>query len=393
MEFRLTPEQELMRESIRRLTAQLIMPLLAKHGRNEPLPKPVFLTLLAKLAALGMTTPRIPVSAGGAGISMLDYGILFEQIPAAIGLSLLSHESCIARLHAEGNHEQRKRFLPALIAGGKIGCTGATEPDTGSDPRGIKTKITQQGDELIINGRKMWITNVSACDLIIITGVDHRDGETGGKVIKVVIEREHSPFEAKEIDTIGLRQGMLGEAVFDNCRVPLRNLIQSPAGGTQMLKATWTVNRPLIGLLAVQLAQQAFDIALDFAKTRKQFGKVIAGHQLIQKNLSDIATAITASRLLCYHALALVDSGGPADGAAAMAKRFAQNACQEAAWQAMNILGAMGLATEARIEALYRDIRMLPVPDGTNEILALIHGRELTGVEAFRGTGRAKESR
>ncbi len=389
MEFRLTPEQELMRESIRRLAAQDITPVLAKHDRNAPLPKPVFVAILTKLAALGLTTPRIPATAGGAGISMLEYGLLFEQVPAPIALSLISHESCIARLHAECDDAQRRRFLPALVAGSKIGCTGATEPDTGSDPRGVKTKITQQGDMLIINGRKMWITNVSACDLIIVTGVDQREGKTRGKVIKVVIEREQSPFEAREIDTIGLRQGMLGEAVFDNCRVPLKNLIQSEAGGTEMLQATWMVNRPLLGLLAVQLAQQAFDIALDFAKTRRQFGKTIAGHQLIQKNLSDISTAITASRLMCYHALAQVDSGGAADGTSAMAKRFAQNACQEAAWQAMNILGAMGLSTEARIEALYRDIRMLPVPDGTNEILALIHGRELTGVEAFRGTGRA----
>lgn len=389
MDFQLTPEQELMRESIRRLVERDITPLLTKHASNQALPKAAFLLILAKLAEVGLTTPRLPVAAGGPGISMLDYGIMFEQIPAAIGISLISHESCIARLHAECNDEQRSRFLPDLIAGRKIGCTGSTEPDTGSDPRGIKTRITQQGDCLVINGRKMWITNVSACDLVIVTGIDCREKEGERKVVKVAVDRAHSPFEAREIDTIGLRQGMLGEAIFDDCRVPIENLIESPAGGTAMLKSTWAVNRPLIGLLAVQLAQQACDIAIDFAKVRKQFGKVIAGHQLVQKNLSDIVTAITASRLLCYHALALIDRGHPADGASAMAKRFAQNACQDAVWQAMNVLGAMGLATEARMEALYRDIRMLPVPDGTNEILALIHGRELTGIEALRGTGRA----
>ncbi len=138
--------------------------------------------------------------------------------------------------------------------------------------------------------------------------------------------------------------------------------------------------------MAVQIAQRAYDIALDYAKVRKQFGKPIGAHQLVQKNLSDIMTAITASRLLCHHALSLVDRGEPSAGAAAMAKRFAQNQCRDAVFEAMNLLGAMGLSTEARIEELYRDVRMIPVPDGTNEILALIHGRELTGFEAFRGT-------
>jgi len=155
-----------------------------------------------------------------------------------------------------------------------------------------------------------------------------------------------------------------------------------------LAKPSWVINRPLFGLLAVHLAQRAYDIAIEYAKVRKQFGKAIGAHQLVQKNLSDIVTAITTSRLLCLHALSLVDHGQPADGAAAMAKRYAQNACNEAVWQAMNVLGAMGLSTEAKVEGLYRDVRMVAIPDGTNEILALIHGRELTGFEAFRGTGR-----
>lgn len=386
MDFRLTPEQEMMRDSARRLVERTINPLLETHDRNRPLPKSAFLAIFERLAELGLTAARLPESAGGPGIRMIDYGIMFEQIPAPAGLSLIGHEASTARMYFECDEDQRRRFLPDLIAGRKIGCTGSTEPDTGSDPRGVKTRITQDGDMLALNGRKMWITNVSACDLILVTCLDCREGESAGKVVKVVVEREHSPFEAREIDTIGLRQGMLGEAVFEDCRVPRENLIESRTGGTEVLKSSWAVNRPLFGLLAVQLAQQAYDIALDYAKVRQQFGKPIAGHQLIQKNLSDIVTAITASRLLCYHALSLVDQEMPVDGAAAMAKRFAQTACQEAVWQAMNVLGAMGLSTEARIEELYRNIRMIPVPDGTNEILALIHGRELTGLGAFRST-------
>ncbi len=389
MDFNLSSEQVLMRDASRRMVARVIAPELARHDADQPLPKAVLLTIFKAIAALGLTAARLPVDAGGSGLSMLDYGLMFEAIPPAIGLSLVSQEACIARLYAECNAEQRQRFLPPLIAGSALGCTGSTEPDAGSDPRGIRTRVTQDGDTLVLNGRKMWITNVSMCDLIIVTCLDCRSGQSGGKrvgVVKVVVERKDSPFEAREIDTIGLRQGLLGEAVFDNCRVPVRNLIDNNAGGTDVLKATWQVNRPLLGLQAVHLAQCAYDIALEYARTRRQFDDVIGGHQLVQKNLSDIMTAITTSRLLCYHALSLIDSGAPAAGAAAMAKRHAQNACREAVWQAMNILGAMGLSTEARMEQLYRDMRMLAVPDGTNEILALIHGRELTGIDAFRRT-------
>ena len=389
MDFNLSSEQVLMRDASRRMVARVIAPELARHDADQPLPKAVLLTIFKAIAELGLTAARLPVDAGGSGLSMLDYGLMFEAIPPTIGLSLVSQEACIARLYAECNAEQRQRFLPPLIAGSALGCTGSTEPDAGSDPRGIRTRVTQDGDTLVLNGRKMWITNVSMCDLIIVTCLDCRSGQSGGKrvgVVKVVVERKDSPFEAREIDTIGLRQGLLGEAVFDNCRVPVRNLIDNNAGGTDVLKATWQVNRPLLGLQAVHLAQCAYDIALEYARTRRQFDDVIGGHQLVQKNLSDIMTAITTSRLLCYHALSLIDSGAPAAGAAAMAKRHAQNACREAVWQAMNILGAMGLSTEARMEQLYRDMRMLAVPDGTNEILALIHGRELTGIDAFRRT-------
>jgi alkylation response protein AidB-like acyl-CoA dehydrogenase len=389
MDFAFTPEQELMRDSARRLVERDIAPVLKRLDRDKAVPKKVLLDIFSKLATLGMTSARVPESGGGSGLTMLDYGIMFEQIPPSISMSLVSHEGCIARLFAECSPEQRDRFLPDLIAGRKLACTGSTEPGTGSDPRGVTTRVTREGNTLVLNGRKMWITNVSACDVILVTCVDATRSDPRNRVVKVVVERDKSPFEAREIDTIGLKQGLLGEAVFDNCRVSADNLLESSKDGTRILKETWNVARPMVGLMAVHLAQAAFEVALDYAKMRKQFGKPIAAHQLVQKNLSDIATAIITSRLLCYRALSVIDRGERAEGASAMAKRYAQMACREAVWQAMNILGAMGLSREAGLEEYYRDIRMLPIPDGTNEILALIHGRELTNLEAFRGVMQA----
>jgi alkylation response protein AidB-like acyl-CoA dehydrogenase len=234
----------------------------------------------------------------------------------------------------------------------------------------------------------MWITNVTVADTVVVTCKDCRDDAAGSAVVKVVVEREHAAFTARNIDTIGLQQGILGEVTFADCEIPPENVIESSGGGTEILKKTWMLNRPLIGLLAVHMAEQALDKAIEYAKQRKQFGKVIAAHQLVQKNLVDCFASIAAARALCYQALTLIDSGDIAEGSAAMAKRFAQNVCRDAVWQAMNVHGAMGLSREVGIEKLYRDVCMLPIPDGTNEILTLIQGRELTGVEALRGTAQ-----
>ena len=385
LDFALTAEQELMRDSVRRMVAREIEPLLTRNDARSSLPKQAFLHALHHLAELGLTAARVPEPAGGSGIAMLDYGVMVEQIPPQVAVSLIGHEASTARLYADGNDEQRARLLPEFIAGRRLFCTGSTEPDTGSDPRGIRTRLTRRGDRMLLNGRKMWITNVSACDAILVTCLDAREGDASGKVIKVVVERNRSRFDSAEIDTIGLRQGLLGEAVFQDCEVFPENVVATDAGGTEVLKSSWAVNRPLFGLLAVGLAQRAYEMALEYARVRKQFGKPIAAHQLVQKNLADIVTAITTSRLLCYYALSMTDHGQATEGHAAMAKRYAQNACQEAIWQAMNLFGAMGLSTEGKIESLYRDIRMIAVPDGTNEILALIQGRDITGMEALRG--------
>jgi alkylation response protein AidB-like acyl-CoA dehydrogenase len=385
--FHLTSEQQMLQDSARRLAERHFQAILDANEPDRPLPKAQFLEVLAHATEYGLHGPRIPVAAGGAGMQMLDYGIIMEQIQPTLCASLVSQDGCIARIYAECDEAQKTRFIDPLLSGRKIGCTASTEPDTGSDPRGVKTRIMRTQSGLKIIGRKMWVTNISVCDFVLVTGIDPTGELGGGKVIKVVVDREQSPFEAREIETIGLRQGYLGEAVFDACIVPEENLILSSQGGTRVLMNSWAVNRPLLGLNCVHLAERAFRLALDYAKTRRQFGKRIAAHQLVQKNLSDIETAITASRLLCYRALSMIDRGEAADGAAAMAKRFAQNACSEAIWQCMNVLGAMGLSRESRLEEMYRDIRMIPVPDGTNEILALIHGREITGIGAFRDGG------
>ncbi len=387
MDFALDDEQRMMREMALRICRNELEPRLGAHPADAPMSRSLLLELFAAVRGTGLLAPRLPETDGGAGLRMLDYGLMLELVPAALAISLIAHEGCIARLYSECTPAQKARLLPPLIAGEAIGCTGSTEPDAGSDPRAVQSRLHRQGDRLLLSGRKLWITNGSVADVMIVTCRDLRDGSgSRAPMAKVIVERARTPFEAREIDTIGLRQGLLAEIVFEDYPVEPGNVIESGGGATEVLKATWSVNRPLIGLVAVGLAQRAFDLALDYSRLRTQFGKPIAGHQLVQKALSDAATAIESSRLLCHSALAAIDRGEGSPGRGAMAKRHAQNACQEAIWQSMNVLGASGLAVETGIERLYRDVRMLAIPDGTNEILSLIHGRELTGVEALRGT-------
>jgi alkylation response protein AidB-like acyl-CoA dehydrogenase len=384
MDFELTEEQAMSQDSARRMVERQIAPILAANPADKPLAEPELLKIYAVLAEQGLTAPRLSAEAGGSGMKMLDYGLAFEQLPPAIAISLLAHECTIARIYAGSEEEQRARFLPDAIAGKVICCTGTTEPNTGSDPRGVITKVREDGDSLVINGRKMWITNGTVSDTMVVTCSAGSEGNGRSIMRRVVVQRKVSPFEAREIDCLGLRQGHLAELVYDNCRVPKENALGSEGDAARVLTLTWNGNRPLVGLAAVHLAQKALDAAIEYAGVRKQFGNLIGGNQLIQERLADIATLVETSRLLCYRALAVIDAGGRANGPSAMAKRYAMNACLEAVSLAMHVHGAMGISREAGLEQLFRDVRMLPIPDGTNEILTLILGRELTGMDAFR---------
>jgi alkylation response protein AidB-like acyl-CoA dehydrogenase len=384
MEFERTEDQALLVDSARRMVETEIKPILDRNPQDRPLAKAEMLKIFAVFSREGLTAPRLPVEAGGSGMKMLDYGMVYEQLPPVVAISLLSHEVTITRIHAESTEEQRERFLPDAIAGRKICCTGSTEPDTGSDPRGIKTRVTERDGKLVVNGRKMWITNGSISDIAVVTCVA-TDPSGKAQMRRIAIEREASPYQTREIPCVGLRQGHLAELLFDDVGVPDNNALGAAGDAARVLTITWNVNRPLMGLSAVHLAQRALDAAITYAGMRKQFGRLIGGTQLVQERLADIATAVETSRLLCYKALDDVDRGVRSNGLSAMAKRYATNACLQAISLAMGVHGAMGVSDEMGLEQLFRDARMLIVPDGTNEILALMIGRELTGIDAFRG--------
>jgi alkylation response protein AidB-like acyl-CoA dehydrogenase len=384
MDFSLNEEQTLIRDSAKRMVERDIMPLLAKYPTDRSLPREPMGVIFKLLAQQGITAPRLSEAEGGSGMKMLDYGLIYEQLPAWLAISIMAHEVTISRIHAEATPEQRKRFLPKMFAGEWIGGTATSEPGAGSDPRGITTRMRVEGDTAIVNGAKIWISNGSVADVMAVTCIDGTDAKGRNTLKRIVIQRAESPFTVREIPVTGLRQGHLAEAVFEDCRVPAANILSSGGDAARMLTITWNGNRPLCGLAAARLAERAFEKAVDYAGIREQFDKPIAGHQLIQQKLADIETAIEASRLLCYRALDMIDRGDRVNAAAAMAKRFATTHCLEAISKAMGVHGGIGITQEAGLEQLWRDCRMLAVPDATDEILTLIQGREITGIAAFR---------
>jgi alkylation response protein AidB-like acyl-CoA dehydrogenase len=387
MDFQLTHEQVLIQDSIKKMVERDINPILKAHDPDKPLTREATRQILSICAPYGLTGLRVPEEAGGAGVSAVTFGLMKEHLPVVVSFICGGQETTAVRLYYGGTPEQKERYIPALLKGDKLGCTGATEPDSGSDPRGIKTRAVRDGDHMVINGQKAWVSNAAICDVMLVIANAGEDDKGRSKLIRVLADQEDAPFVTRKTPTLGFRQGNLGEAFFDNYRAPLRNVVgaDDDAGAQKVLNQTWLVQRPTMGLMAVKMAEQALDAAKDYAKERVMFGRKIGGFQLVQELLADIATAVTTSRLLCYYALDCIDKGINADHMSAMAKRYAIGACQRAISLAMEVHGAMGISTELGLEQLYRDVRMLPIPDGTNQILTLIEGRELTGISAIRG--------
>jgi len=385
MDFKLSSEHRMIQESIQALLARDVMPIVNSYPKDKPLPKEAVKKIGRLCAPLGLTSARLPEEAGGAGVNALTFGIMREQLPPTVGFICGGFETTAVRIYYGGTPEQKEKYIPRLINGDLIGCTGATEPDSGSDPRSIRTRAVLDGDHYVINGHKSWISNASICELVMVVCAVGKDDRGNSELIRILVDREESPFETRKTPTMGLRQGHLGEMTFENCRVPAANAIGAQGEGSKVLHQTWLLQRPVMGLYAVRMAERALEAALKYAGERVMFGRKIGGFQLVQELLADIAAAVTTSRLLCYYALDSIDRGENGQHLSAMAKRYAINTCTRAISLAMEVHGAMGIADETGLEELYRDVRMLPIPDGTNQIMTLIEGRALTGISAIRG--------
>jgi len=380
VDFALSKAQQELQERAREAVERSIVPIVREAPADAPLGAAEMKRIYQALAPLGYLGSTVAPELGGAGMSFLDYGLLLEALgPSPVVLAEVVPPRLIA---AAGNDEQRRRWLPGLLSGELIGTAAITEPQAGSDTRAFTCEGVPVGEEYRVSGRKKWIKLGGIADLVALMVVEP-GREAKARHTRLVAERAQSPWSARELRSVGLRNLSYAELTFDGALVPKANMLGQPGQALTAFGRGIEASRPFIGLTAIGIASHALDLARRWTRDRIAFGRPLAKFQAIQLALADAATELAAARLLCLHALWILDQGRPCPREASMAKVQATEASVRAANAAMEVMGAMGLAEEGGVERCWRDCRMLTVIDGTSGINRLIVGRELLGHSAF----------
>lgn len=378
MDFRLTEEQEMLRQMVRDFAEKELKP----HAQEADEEEKLLPEVVHKMAELGLWGMTIPEEYGGLPLDHLSIAIVLEEIGRACGgtgLALEAH-TCLGALPIVryGTPEQKARFLPRMATGESLGCLALTEPNAGSDLAAARTTAVEDGDEWVISGSKAWITNASLTDVIIVfLRTDPGQGSRSFSLILVETDRPGLTIGPKE-KKMGLRASPAHSLTFEDVRVPKENLLGERGRGLHQAMAILDSGRVGISALAVGLAQGAYEEALRYARERVAFGKPIAEHQAIQFMLADMATEIHAGRLMTYYAAWLEDRGERFTVAASMAKLFTSEMAERVAYRAVQIHGGYGYSREYAVERIYRDVRLMTIGEGTSEVQRMVIGRNIT---------------
>ncbi|KJK21348.1 acyl-CoA dehydrogenase [Burkholderiaceae bacterium 16] len=373
-----TEDQTLAVESFRKFLQAEIKPVV-KEYRDRFIPKETMRELTQKIAQFGLPGCTLPVEHGGMGLSFTTHCMLFEELVACscdLALTVMINNG-IARRLLSARPEIRDRYLPGMLAGKLFGCAGISEPDVGSNVAEIKTRAVRDGDHFIVNGEKTWITNGVYSDFLICTV----RGENG--LSHIVIDREEHGYEARNIQKIGLNSQSTAQIFITDARVPATNLIDDEGAGLKNTMKMFEHARGHVGMLSVGIMRAALEESIAYAKERKQFGKVIASHQLIAAKIADMAMMLDAARLMCMRVFGMMDAGVRCDLEASMAKAFATEAAVQVCRDAVQLHGGNGITKEFNVERYLREAIIIPIPDGTTEIQRLFISRRLTGISAF----------
>ncbi|MBO8167733.1 MAG: acyl-CoA dehydrogenase [Thermoanaerobacteraceae bacterium] len=372
MKFQLTEEQEMLRDMVRNFAENEVAPGAAERDEKEQFDRSLF----NAMAELGLTGIPFPEEYGGAGSDYISYAIAVEELSrvcASTGVTLSAHVSlCSWPIYAYGTEEQKKKYLTPLAKGEKIGAFGLTEPSAGSDASNTKTTAVLDGDEWVLNGSKIFITNGGEAEIYVVTAVT--DKSKGHRGISAFIVEKGTPgfsFGKKE-EKMGIRASTTMELVFEDCRIPKENLLGELGQGFKIALSTLDGGRIGIGAQAVGIAQGALDQALKYSKERVQFGQPISSFQGIQFMLADMATKIEAARLLVYRAAYLESIGERFSKEAAMAKLFASETAMEVTIKAVQILGGYGYTREYPVERMMRDAKITEIYEGTSEVQRIV---------------------
>jgi alkylation response protein AidB-like acyl-CoA dehydrogenase len=375
-EIKFRPEAESIRRMAKEFAEKEIAPIADRIDRENKYPMDLF-EKMAKQGLFGMCTPP---EYGGTGLDLLSIAIAAEEIAkvsmSASGIIGIQAAVTAAPIAKFGSEEQKKAYLHDMATGKRIGAFCLTEPVAGSDAASIETKAVMEGDEYVLNGTKTFITQGEVADLAVVFA--KTPGKDGEEVTTFLVDKRKSPFKVgSKIEVMGLRGTGTAELIFENCRVPKENVLGKEGDG--FLIAMMTLNESRIGVAAggVGLAQAAFDVAVNYAKQRKAFGRLIGKFQAIQWMLADMLRQIHSARLLTYHAAYLRDQQQDFVKEASMAKVFASEVAVEATRRAIQILGGYGPTKDYPLERYYRDAKVLEIVEGTSEIQRLILAREI----------------
>lgn len=380
MNFQLTEEQNLIREMVREFAEKEIAPSASDRDEEERFDREL---MFDKLGELGLTGIVFPEEYGGAGADYISYAIAVEELSrvcASTGVTLCAHLSlCANPIYLFGTETQKQQYLRPLASGEKMGAFGLTEPSAGSDAGGTRTTAVLDGDDYVINGSKIFITNAGDAETYVVLARTDKKAQKHRGISAFIVEKGMPGFTfGKKEKKMGIRSSPTMELVFDHCRVPVKNLLGEEGAGFKIAMKTLDTGRIGVGAQAVGIAQGAFEEALQYAKERKQFDTPIANFQGVHFQLADMATEIEASRFLVYNAAYRASANLSCSVESAMAKLFASETSMKVTTQAVQILGGYGYTREYPVERMMRDAKITTIYEGTSEIHRLVIGTAIT---------------
>lgn len=372
MDFSLSKRDELYLEMVRSFCAGEVKPLAAEVDDQERFPQET----VRKLGEVGLMGIPFPVEVGGSGGTNLLYAMAVEELGrvcATTSVIVSAHTSlCCSPIYEFGTPDQKEKYLPGLCSGAKLGAFGLTEPEAGTDAASQQTTAVLKGDEYILNGSKIFITNAKYADVFIVMAMTDKSQGTRG-ISAFIVERGMPGFEVgPEEKKMGIRGSATCELIFRDCRVPKENLLSKEGRGFSVAMRTLDGGRIGIASQALGIAQGALDEAVNYVQERKQFGRPLSKFQNTQFKLADMANRVEAARLLVYRAAWMKDSGAPYSAAAAHAKLFAAETAMWVTTQAVQLHGGYGYIRDYPVERMMRDAKITEIYEGTSEVMRMV---------------------
>jgi len=373
----LSENQKIIRNTVRDFAKNNILPVIMKYDDSGEFP----MEIMKQLGELGFLGVLVPEEHGGAGLGSTDLVIIIEElakVDPSVALSVAAHNGlCTNHINMFGNKIQKEKYLPFLASGKKIGAWGLTESHSGSDAAGLKSTAEKKDNYYLLNGGKTFTTHGTVGEIAVVMAITDKTQKTKG-ISAFILEKGMEGFIAgKKENKLGMRASDTTELIFENCKVPIENLIGNEGEGFIQAMKILEGGRISIAALSIGLAEGCLEHAIKYSKERKQFNTTLSEFQAIQFKIAELASNIEAAKLLTYKAAFLKDNGKPVTKEAAMAKLFASEVAEKTSSEAVQIFGGYGFIKDYPVEKYYRDVKLCTIGEGTSEIQRIVIAREL----------------